>query len=498
MTGGAVTTATDVYGLGLVLYGLLSGSRPFVEDATPTPLRASRLTAEPRPLWSLPAGAGEAQRIASERATGVAALRKTLRGDVAVVIAKALKADATERYRSVPDFADDLRRTLDQRPIAARPDSAAYRADKFVRRHWFGVGAAALIVLAVAAGVTGTLIKQREAEHEAERAVAVKGFLLDMFEQARTTVQSGGMQVREATVNDMLVAGADRVDKSFASQPEIRDEVFQILAELYSDSFDSKQAIGLARRRLSAAQTAFGPQDARSAPAEVMLASVLAVSGEVLGATPLLAHAQTRLDRAGDSTSIERARLLRWQGVLVLISGAKPPWREHPLRRAAELLRARYPADAELLATLVSLPSEACRYGETGEAIASADELHRRTLARYGADNLFVDTATLLHGQLLLTGEHVGDAVPVLQQALAGFRRHVGEKNQNTLLAQLDLSEAFWMVGRLDESQRMVEAVEQAMARDHAGDKHVARMVKTTRERLAKLQAGEALHRCGP
>jgi len=492
LSGGTVTTATDVYGLGLVLYALLSGSRPFGEAGTPTPLRT-----QPRPLWSLPADATAAQRIATERATSVAALRKTLRGDVAVVVGKAIKADATERYHSVPEFAEDLQRTLDQRPIAARPVSAAYRGAKFVRRHWFGVGAAALVALAVTGGVAGTLIKQHEAEREAQRAVAVKRFLLDMFEQARTTVQSGGIQVREATINDLLAAGADRVDKSFAAQPEIRDEVFQILAELYSDAFDPKQAIALARRRLSAAQSAFGPQDARCAPAEIMLASVLLTSGEVPEATRLLAHAQIQLDDVGDDTSIERARLLRWQGLLVLESGAKPPWHQHPLRRAAELLRKRYPEDGELLATLVNLPSEACRYGETAEALADAEELYRRTVTRYGTDNLFVDVANLLRGQLLSAGGHAADALPVQQQALAGFRRHVGETNQNTLLVQLDMAETYWMTGQTDESQRTFAAVEQAMKRDHADDKWVAKMVAKTHANLVKLRSGEALHSCG-
>ena len=498
LSGGTVTTATDVYGLGLVLYGLLSGSRPFGEEGTPTPLRAARLTEEARPLWSLPSNADDVRRIAGERATGVAGLRKSLRGDVAVVIGKAIKADATERYRSVPDFADDLQRTLDQRPIAARPDSAAYRSAKFVRRHWFGVGAAALIVLAVAGGLTGTLTKQREAEREAARAVAVKRFLLDLFEQARTSVQSSGMQAREATANDMLVAGADRVDKAFASQPEIRDEVFHVLIELYSDAFDPKQAVALARRRLSAARAAFGTEDSRSAPAEVELASTLVIAGDAPEAKTLLAHAQTLLDRAGDHTSLERARLLRWQGLTVMESRAKPPWPEHPLRRAAELMRQRYPDDGELLATLVSLPSEACRYGQIGEAVASAEELYRRTVTRYGADNLFVDSATLIRGQLLMAGERAADAVPVLEQALEGFRRHVGEKNENTLLAQLDLSEAYWMTGRREESDRAFTKVEQAMARDHAGEEHVARMVKTTRVRLEKLHAGQAIRPCGP
>ncbi len=182
----------------------------------------------------------------------------------------------------------------------------------------------------------------------------------------------------------------------------------------------------------------------------------------------------------------------------MLTRGARPPWPAHPLRQAAELLRTRYPDDGELLATLVSLPAEACRYGQTGEALASADELYRLTVARYGSDNLFVDTARLLRGQLLLTRERAADAVALLQQAHEGYRRHVGEKNQNTLLAQLELAEAFWLVGRADESQRAFAAVEQAMARDHADDQWVERMVMKTRQNLAKLHAGETLHRCGP
>ena len=97
-----------------------------------------------------------------------------------------------------------------------------------------------------------------------------------------------------------------------------------------------------------------------------------------------------------------------------------------------------------------------------------------------------------------MTRETAADAVPVLQQALDGYRRHVGEKNQNTLLVQLELAEAYWLVGRADDSQRAFAAVEQAMARDFANDQWVERMVVKTRQNLAKLHAGETLHRCGP
>ena len=495
LSGGVVSMATDVYGLGMVLYGLLSGSRPYgAESRTP----ASRVdaNAESRPLWSLPPDVAAAERVATQRATSVKALRKALRGDLAVVVAKSIKASPSERYRAVPDFADDLQRVLQRRPIAARPDSAGYRLRRYLQRHVFGVGATALVVCAVLAGLGGTLVKQREAEREAARAVAVKRFLLDLFEQARSSVRSGGTQAREATVNDMLAAGVDHVDKSFAAQPAIRDEVFQILVELYSDTGEPKQIVALARRRLATAQAGFGADDARSAPAEVMLAGVLMNFGETAEAGKLLAHAQALLDRAGDRTSIERARLLRWQGTLAMETDAKPPWVDHPLRLAIALLRERYPDDDELLSALASLPAMACGYGEAAEAMAGADELYHRTLVRYGDDNLFVDEANEMRGQLLVLGGRPVDAVPALEQALAGFRRHVGEKSPNVVVAQGALAKGYMAAGRTAEAERAFVAAQQSMERHHAGDKRVAAQIADFADELARIRAGKSRH-CG-
>jgi tetratricopeptide (TPR) repeat protein len=451
-----------------------------------------------RPLWSLPTDAAAAEQVAAHRDTSAKALRRALHGDLAVVVAKAIKPNPAERYRAVPDFADDLQRVLERRPITARPDSTGYRLRRYVQRHAFGVASAAVLTLSIVAGVAGTLIKEREARRQAERAVAVKRFLLDMFQQARTSVQSGGVQVREATVNDMVAAGADRIGKSFAGEPEIRDEIFGVIDELYSDAFDPKQALALSRQRLEAARAAFGPTDPRVAPAQVALASSLIIAEQMPEAEQLLGQTQALLDRAGDDTSLTRAGLLRWQGIVVLLTEAKPEWHAHPLRRAVELLRARYPDDDELLESLVSLPSEACRYGEPAEALAAAEELYRRTVKRYGTDNLFIDTAGLLRGQLLLKTHHPGEALTILEQARDNLRRHLGPVNQNVLLADLELAETYRLLGRVDDSERRFAAVEEAMRRDHPGDQAIARMVNTTRDDLAKLKAGETLHRCGP
>lgn len=485
IAGEAVSTSMDVYALGMVLYELLNGARP---------MQPTQPGEVPKPLWTLTTTHEETVRLAEQRSTSVKELRRALRGDLAAVVAKAVKSNPEQRYRSAMELADDLQRVLDQRPIRARPDTLLYRAGKAAQRHALGLTMAAVIFLSVVAGVTGTVVNARVAAREGQRAVAVKTFLLDLFEQARGSVR-GGVEARAATLDDVLSAGAESVDRAFAAQPDIRDEVFQILVELYTDTGTREQIESLARRRVAAAKASFGPNDARTAPSEVMLAGVQINFGEYDEARRLLDDAKRLLDGAGDNKSIERARQLRWQGLLALSTQQEIPWDEHPMRQAIQLMNARYADSDDLLAALSDFPTVACRYGRADEAMSAANELYRRTIARYGEDNLFASEAIAQRARILQLTDRPKEAIPLWEESLTGIRKYVGEDSPNVVAVLSHLAESYAAVGRAADSERTVEAMN-AAAQRHPGNAHVEALVTRARATLGQIKAGMLPH-CG-
>jgi len=180
ITGGAITTGTDVYALGALLYLLLAGKHPTSSEAL-SPAELVKAITETEPVRLSDASfAGPSPEIAVNRATTPERLRRELRGDLETIIGKALKKNPSERYATVSAFVDDLRRYLKHEPISARPDNLLYRAKKFMRRNRTAVALSTVAIIAVVAGITGVLIQTRRAKQqrdfalrEASRASAV-------------------------------------------------------------------------------------------------------------------------------------------------------------------------------------------------------------------------------------------------------------------------------------------------------------------------------------
>jgi serine/threonine-protein kinase len=243
-TGAPVTTATDVYALGVVLYEMLAGARPQRVDrnggATPT-----HALDPPAPSSVV------------DRTTGADPVRRgSLRGDLDRIALTALAADPARRYQSAEALAADIRSHLDGRPIAARGDRTWYRLTKFARRNRYALGAAVLVFAVCIAATVISLQQARLARAEAQRAEAVRTFLVGVFAQASPDESKG----KPITAHELLDKSEKQIDKDLQGQPALNADITTLLATLYMDVGDYGQAETLLKRTAAADETLVPPE----------------------------------------------------------------------------------------------------------------------------------------------------------------------------------------------------------------------------------------------
>ena len=447
LTGGAITTGTDVYSLGVLLFTLLAGAHP-AGDAARAPAEWVKAIVDTEP----------------PRPSEVARAPKELRGDLDTIVAKALRKQPTERYASVEAFADDLRRFLASQPISARRDSIAYRSMKFVRRNRVGVAAAGIVILAVIAGTAGIAWQAREAriQRDAARAQLARATATNEFTSFLLNVAAPGG--KPFTVSQLLDQGESLIDKQFADDDTLRGAMLAMIGRQYMAAEDFERASKILGRAVELGKKVGDPVLVAEASCPLALASLATGERKIEESRALVTGALGGLS-AGPHDAVLRADCLVDEANFSFFTDEADPM----IRAASEALTLldQAPIDAKFK----RLDAEgSLAYGYyLARRNREADEAFARVMSgleKMGRDRTIAAADTLNNwGQVHYLGD-IGRAEPLLRRAYDLCREIEGPENVQPL-SPYNLAGLLIPLGRYDEAEPLLkETMRVAAARD--------------------------------
>lgn len=465
--GEAIGTTTDVYALGLLLCELLTGQLPRQrQGATPAQLaidaslevndRASTLAgrldeAQSRELY----GAGSDKQQ----------LARTLSGDLDLIIATALQREPARRYPTAAAFADDLRRWLDGRPIAARADSPGYRLRKFIRRHRVGVIASVIIVLSLLGGLGTALwqariaraeaqradIERSKAERELARTERVKDFILTLFGE-QDPISRASAQAR--TPAALIREGIANLDSSLAAEPELQAKLLKDLGEIQVSLDDREAAPATLKRAWEMHSALSGAESVATAEAMAIYADAMYASGEVAKSEVLLRDALKTL-RAAGAGELPRAALAESTLANIELVAGRNAEAEALARHAVEVFRSIYGEShmqvASRLGVLGKVYQEAGRYPDALDSYGQALAIVARS---NGEDHVRTAMLRTNIGDVLRVQHKYDEALTQYETALRIERASLAPDHVYIGGTLLRLGDLYRRIGKFEEAER--------------------------------------------
>ncbi|TWB46311.1 serine/threonine-protein kinase [Nitrospirillum viridazoti] len=403
LLGGPVSTATDAYALGMLLYELLAGARPWTLEGMPLALAVRAALQEvPPPLSQFAARSDGAPPVPV----------KELTGDLDAIVAKALRKEPSQRYQTVDDLIRDVQRMRQGWPVSARAGSRLYVMGRFAKRHRLPIAAAGLLTLAILGGLGGVTWQYLRAQRQATRAETIKAFVVSLY-AGRDPGFPKDRQRRDVTAEKLLDLGVGRIEREFAQDPELALELYGITSDLYTALSDPERTAQMVEKRAALARTVYG--ESHPLVIEMMLRQAwnAIMAGDLPQANGLLDKTDALLRTSGQDKTAVRAYWLLCK--------------------------------AEAL------------HGDPGTiAIRRADVDQAVTLyERYAPDHPFypsaLQNAAILHKRM---GEYAG-AVALYDKALARFSQSGDDVTQVYIL--INRANALEPAGRLEEAQHSYE-----------------------------------------
>lgn len=440
LLGCELTTASDVYGLGILLYELLADRRPFPDPPMGLPPLVGHRFAE------------KPSQIATDSATGPGSkrFRLQLRGDLDCLVLKALHPEVTRRYPTVDALKDEVTRVLEGRPIAARGDSWTYTAGKFARRHWLGLSASAAALVMVFSFIVVSMVQSRKIRAERDRYQQVTDQLTKLVHSADP--DRGGSDVRFA---DVLQTFSDEL--STEPDSEIKAKILAITGESYENLGLYPEAQQQLAQALEIQQRILGPNHRDTLFSQQVLAIIELRVGQVKGAE---ARARDLLQRRESVDGTRHHDTLMAKQLLAVLIGEQGRYEEARAMLVPVVADMRHEfgdTDEGFLGALENLARYENKTNHKELGLAHLREALRLKIAALGPEHPNTLSASVNLGAELMNRGQFEEAESLLGDTLSNHRSIYGHQHPKTLAAEQNVARLYYEMDRIDAALALIE-----------------------------------------